>query len=80
MGAIITAVLFRVGKTLIGLYIGRSGVASVFGAASSLVVFLLCVCCWAHVFLLGAEFTWVHAHRDTTMPPPTTDPPPRTGP
>lgn len=62
-GAFITALLFTVGKTLIGLYIGRSGVASVFGAASSLVVLLLWVYYSAQVFLLGAEFTWVFAHR-----------------
>ncbi|WP_332739323.1 YihY/virulence factor BrkB family protein [Hydrogenophaga sp.] len=62
-GALITALLFTVGKTLIGLYIGRSGVASVFGAASSLVVLLLWVYYSAQVFLLGAEFTWVFAQR-----------------
>ncbi len=62
-GALITALLFTVGKTLIGVYIGRSGVASVFGAASSLVVLLLWVYYSAQVFLLGAEFTWVFAQR-----------------
>ena len=63
IGALITALLFTVGKTLIGLYIGRSAVASVFGAASSLVVLLLWVYYSAQVFLLGAEFTRVFAHR-----------------
>jgi len=67
IGALITALLFTVGKTLIGLYIGRSAVASVFGAASSLVVLLLWVYYSAQVFLLGAEFTRVFAHR--SMPP-----------
>ena len=63
IGALFTALLFTVGKTLIGLYIGRSGVASVFGAASSLVVLLLWVYYSAQIFLLGAEFTWVFAQR-----------------
>lgn len=63
IGAFITAVLFTVGKTLIGMYIGRSAVASVFGAASSLVVVLLWVYYSAQVFLLGAEFTRVWSMR-----------------
>jgi membrane protein len=68
IGALITALLFTVGKTLIGLYIGRSAVASVFGAASSLVVLLLWVYYSAQVFLLGAEFTWVFAQRGQPKP------------
>lgn len=68
IGAFITALLFTVGKTLIGLYIGRSAVASVFGAASSLVVLLLWVYYSAQVFLLGAEFTWVFAQRGQPKP------------
>ncbi|WP_137918941.1 YihY/virulence factor BrkB family protein [Hydrogenophaga sp. 2FB] len=63
IGAAITAVLLTVGKALIGTYIGRSGVASVFGAASSLVIFLLWVYYSAQVFLLGAEFTRAFAQR-----------------
>lgn len=63
IGAALTALLFTVGKTLIGLYIGRSGVASPFGAAASLVVLLLWVYYSAQIFLLGAEFTWVYAQR-----------------
>ena len=47
---------------LIGLYIGRSGVSSGFGAAGSLVVVLVWVYWSAQIFLLGAEFTWVWAH------------------
>ena len=62
-GAALTALLFTVGKTLIGLYIGRSGIASPFGAAGSLVVLLLWVCYSAQIFLPGAEFTWVYARR-----------------
>ena len=67
MGAAITALLFAAGKSLIGLYIGRSGVASAFGAAASLVVLLLWLYYSAQIFLLGAEFTWVYAHRHGSM-------------
>lgn len=63
IGAVVTALLFEVGKQLIGFYLGRSGIASVFGAAGSLAVLLLWVYYSAQVFLLGAEFTWVYAHR-----------------
>ena len=62
VGAAATALLFTVGKFLIGLYIGRSSVTSAFGAAGSLAVVLLWVYYSAQVFLLGAEFTWVYAH------------------
>jgi len=62
-GAAITGILFTVGKYLIGLYIGKSGITSTFGAAGSLVVVLLWVYYSAQIFLLGAEFTWVYAHR-----------------
>jgi membrane protein len=63
VGATLTAVLFSVGKTLIGLYIGTSGLASGFGAASSLVVVLVWVYYSAQIFLIGAEMTWVYACR-----------------
>jgi membrane protein len=61
-GAAVTALLFTVGKFVIGLYLGKSSVASGFGAAGSLVVLLLWVYYSAQIFLLGAEFTWVYAH------------------
>jgi membrane protein len=67
VGAALTALLFTVGKSLIGLYIGRSGVASPFGAAASLVVLLLWIYYSAQIFLLGAEFTWVFAGRYGSM-------------
>lgn len=63
IGAALTSLLFTVGRLLIGLYIGRSGVASPFGAAASLVVLLLWVYYSAQIFLFGAEITWVFAHR-----------------
>lgn len=61
IGALFTAVLFSLGKSLFGLYVGRSGVASGFGAAGSLVVVLLWVYFSAQTFLMGAQFTWVYA-------------------
>lgn len=63
VGSALTAVLFTIGKYLIALYIGRSGVASPFGAAGSVVVLLMWVYFSAQIFLLGAEFTWVYANR-----------------
>ena len=63
IGAVVTALLFSVGKTAIGLYIGRSAVASAFGAAASLMAMVVWVYWSAQIFLLGAEFTWVYAHR-----------------
>ena len=61
IGAAVTALLFTGGKFLIGLYIGKSGVTSGFGAAGSLVVVLVWVYYSAQIFLLGAEFTWAYA-------------------
>jgi membrane protein len=63
IGAAATSLLFTVGKFLIGIYIGRSGIASGFGAAASLVVVLVWVYYSAQIFLLGAEFTWAYAHK-----------------
>jgi membrane protein len=63
VGAAVTSLLFIAGKTLIGLYIGRSGITSAFGAAASLIVVLLWVYYSAQIFLFGAEFTWVYSHR-----------------
>jgi membrane protein len=63
VGAAVTALLFTIGKFLVGLYLGKSGVASGFGAAGSLVVLMVWVYYSAQIFLLGAEFTWVYAHR-----------------
>jgi len=60
-GAATTAVLFTVGKFLIGLYLGRSGVASAYGAAGSFVVLLIWIYYSALLFFFGAEFTRVYA-------------------
>lgn len=61
-GATVTAGLFTIGKSAIGLYLGTSGVASAFGAASSLAVILLWVYYSALIFFFGAEFTYVFAN------------------
>jgi len=63
IGAVVTSLLFTIGKMAIGLYIGRSAVASTFGAAASLVAMVVWVYWSAQIFLLGAEFTWVYARR-----------------
>ena len=60
-GAFVTAILFEVGKLLISLYLGKSGVTESFAAAGSLVVLLAWVYYAAQIFLLGAEFTKVYA-------------------
>lgn len=62
VGAVVTALLFSLGKALISLYLGASGIASAYGAAGSLVLVLLWVYYSAQVFLLGAEFTRVYAN------------------
>jgi len=63
IGAAVTAVLFEIGKLLIGL-VGMTAITSAFGAAGSLVVVLIWVYYSAQVFLLGAEFTRVYAYRE----------------
>jgi membrane protein len=61
VGAALTSILFTVGKYLIGLYIGTSGVSSTFGAAGSLITILVWVYYSSLIFFLGAEFTRVYA-------------------
>jgi membrane protein len=61
IGALFTAVLFSVGKVAIGLYLGRSVVASGFGTAGSLIALLLWVYYSSQIFFLGAEFTRQYA-------------------
>ncbi len=62
VGAFVTAILFSIGKTLIGLYLGSSAVGTTFGAAGSLVLLLLWVYYSAQILFFGAEFTQVYAN------------------
>ena len=62
VGALITSVLFNIGKTFIGWYLGSSAIASSYGAAGGLIVLLLWVYYSAQIFLFGAEFTKIYAN------------------
>jgi membrane protein len=63
IGSIVTSLFFTVGKTLIGWYLGSSAVASTYGAAGALIIVMLWTYYCSQIFLLGAEFTKVYAHR-----------------
>ncbi|KRB23856.1 BrkB (serum resistance)-like protein [Mesorhizobium sp. Root695] len=63
IGAVMTAALFTLGKSLIGWYIGTSAIASSYGAAGALLVILLWVYYSSEIFLLGAEFTRAYSIR-----------------
>jgi membrane protein len=62
-GAVLTTALFTIGKIALGWYLGRASTSSAYGAAGSLVVFLLWVNYSAQIFFFGAEFTQVYARR-----------------
>lgn len=66
IGSVITALLFSAGKLLIGLYLGKAGIGSAYGAAGSLVALLVWVYYSAQIFLFGAEFTYACARRRMT--------------
>jgi membrane protein len=61
VGAIVTSVLFEIGKFLIGLYLGKSSMSQTFAAAGSLVILIAWIYYAAQIFLLGAEFTKLYA-------------------
>lgn len=63
IGAVATALLFTIGKTAIALYIGKTHIASGFGAAGSLIVMLVWIYYSSLIFLLGAEFTRAFAEQ-----------------
>lgn len=67
LGAGITALFFTIGQFLLGWYLGRTGIASAYGAFGSLVAFLLWANYTAQIFLLGAEFTHVYALNHGTL-------------
>lgn len=70
VGATVTALLFTIGKMLLGFYLGKASPGSGYGAAGSLVVLVVWVYYSAQIFYFGAEFTHVyaHAHRDQATP------------
>jgi len=63
IGAVLTAILFGIGKWLLGLYLGSGAASSAYGAASSLITLLLWVYYSSQILLFGAEFTQVYAAR-----------------
>jgi len=67
LGAAFTALLFELGKFLIGFYIGKQGLESTYGAAASLVVLLIWVYYSSQIVLLGAEFTRAYAKRHGSL-------------
>ncbi len=63
LGAAVTSALFTLGKFLIGLYLGRSAVGTIFGGAGSLAILLIWIYYSAQILFFGAEFTQVYANR-----------------
>ncbi|MDB6111024.1 MAG: putative rane protein, partial [Pedosphaera sp.] len=63
VGAVVTALLFTIGKLLLGLYLGKTSVGSAYGVAGSLVLILVWIYYSAQIFLFGAEFTQAYANR-----------------
>ena len=66
VGAVVTAALFTLGKSLVGWYLGSSAVASAYGAAGALLIVFLWVYYSSEIFLLGAEFTRAYSLRIRT--------------
>ena len=64
VGALVTAILFTIGRFLIGLYLGKSESANAFGAAAALAIIFVWIYYAANILFLGAEFTqvWVRHH------------------
>lgn len=73
LGGAFTSLLFALGKFGIGLYLGKSSLASTYGAAGSLVVLLAWVYYSAQIFFFGAEFTQLYANRYGSRIKPTTE-------
>ncbi|NLG19266.1 MAG: YihY/virulence factor BrkB family protein [Fibrobacter sp.] len=63
LGSLFTSIFFNLGKSVLGLYLGRSVYRSTYGAASSLIVLLIWIYFSAQILFLGAEFTKVYARR-----------------
>jgi membrane protein len=71
VGAFVNALLFTIGKSLIGMYLGSSSFSSAYGAAASVIVILVWVYYTSQILLAGAEFTraWVEEFRPRTLQP-----------
>lgn len=69
VGGLVTAVLFNLGKLLIGFYLGKSSAASVYGAAGSFMILLMWVYYSAQILFFGAVFTRLHARRRESPSP-----------
>ena len=70
VGGLVTAGLFSIGKSVIGLYLGTSGLSSTYGAAGSVIVLLVWVYYSSQIVLLGAEFTREYVAEFGRRPPP----------
>lgn len=68
VGALITAVLFSLGKIAIGFYLNKAEIVSVFGAASSIIVLLIWVYYSAQIFFIGAEITKIYTNHRASLP------------
>jgi membrane protein len=70
VGAVLTSVLFTIGKTALGVYLGKAAPGSAYGAAGSLVVLVLWLYYASLIVLFGAEFTkvWAAAHGRAIRP------------
>jgi membrane protein len=81
-GALVTSLLFTLGKLLIGLYLGKSGITTSYGAAASIITILLWIYYSSLILLFGAEFTKAYAEsrgsrknaRKAAMQPATAEP------
>jgi membrane protein len=69
LGALLTAMFFTIGKTLIGLYLGKSSVGTTYGAAGSVIVVIVWVYYSAQIFFFGAEFTHAYAEHQMSVTP-----------
>lgn len=74
-GALVTSILFTLGKMVLGVYLGRASFTSAYGAAGSLVAVVVWVYYSAQIFYYGAEITWVHslADKKSKSTPPSAD-------
>jgi membrane protein len=75
LGAVATSVLFAAGKFLLGVYLGKAGFTTTYGAKGSLILVLVWVYYSAQVLFLGAEFTRAYACRFGSRSAPTSDKP-----